>query len=260
MTPPAEPGNADARYSLGLLLVRQHDYAGALELLRRAHELVPDNARYAYVYAVALNSTGASAEAMAFRSTIHRCWPNRSRRSTNFSGSRFIFGVGAGWLREETQIMDGDYDHRWGQTREAILAMKELWTKDEAEFHGKYYDFPPVISFPKPLQQPHPPIYVGAMTAGNVFRRVVTYGNGWMLWLYTPEQIRDGRAMLDKVAREFGRNPRSIVVVAGPVAAEPDVIEQYEDAGADGIVVFVTPAAEQEMLAELEQIAAKIIG
>jgi probable F420-dependent oxidoreductase len=178
----------------------------------------------------------------------------------NFSGGRFIFGVGAGWLREETQIMGGDYDHRWGQTREAILAMKELWTKDEAEFHGKYYDFPPMISFPKPLQQPHPPIYVGAMTAGNVFRRVVTYGNGWMLWLYTPEQIRDGRAMLDKLAREFGRNPRSIVVVAAPVAAEPDVIKQYEDAGADGIVVFVTPAAEQEMLAELEQIAAKIIG
>jgi len=110
----------------------------------------------------------------------------------NFSGGRFIFGVGAGWLREETQIMGGDYDHRWGQTREAILAMKEQWTKDEAEFHGKYYDFPPVISFPKPLQQPHPPIYVGAMTAGNVFRRVVTYGNGWMPWLYTPEQIRDG--------------------------------------------------------------------
>jgi tetratricopeptide (TPR) repeat protein len=60
-----EPDNADTRYSLGLLLVRQHDYAGALELLRRAHELAPDNARYAYVYAVALNSTGAHAEAMA---------------------------------------------------------------------------------------------------------------------------------------------------------------------------------------------------
>jgi len=178
----------------------------------------------------------------------------------NFSGGRFIFGVGAGWLREETQIMGGDYDHRWGQTREAILAMKELWTRDEAEFHGKYYDFPPVISFPKPLQQPHPPIYVGAMTAGNVFRRVVTYGNGWMPWLYTPEQIRNGRVMLDKLAREFGRDPRSLVVVAAPVAAEPDVIKQYEDAGADGIVVFVTPAAEQEMLAELERIAAKIIG
>jgi alkanesulfonate monooxygenase SsuD/methylene tetrahydromethanopterin reductase-like flavin-dependent oxidoreductase (luciferase family) len=135
-------------------------------------------------------------------------------------------------------------DHRWGQTREAILAMKELWTKDEAEFHGKYYNFPPVISFPKPLQQPHPPIYVGAMTAGNVFRRVVTYGNGWMPWLYTPEQIRDGRAMLDKLAREFGRDPRSIVVVAAPVAAEPDVIKARA-AGIDDEVAGIDIPAER---------------
>ena len=74
-----------------------------------------------------------------------------------------------------------------------------------------------------------------------------------------PGQIRDGRAVLDKLAPEFGRDPRSIEVVAAPVAAEPDVIRQYEDAGADGIVVFVMPAAEQAMLAELEQIATKII-
>src|SRR5262245_33923991 len=79
----------------------------------------------------------------------------------NFSDGRFIFGIGAGWLREESEIMGGDFDHRWGQTREAILVMKELWSKEQAEFHGKFYDFPPVISFPKPVQQPHPPIYVG---------------------------------------------------------------------------------------------------
>ena len=97
------------------------------------------------------------------------------------------------------------------------------------------------------------------MTAGNVFRRVVTYGNGWMPWLYSPEQIRDGRAMLDRLAPEFGRDPRSIEVVAAPVAAELEVVKQYEDAGADGIVVFVMPAAEQDMLDELEQIAAKLI-
>ena len=70
-----EPDNADARHSLGLLLVRQHDYAGALELLRRAHELAPDNARYAYVYAVALNSTGAPAEAMALLDRSHQQHP-----------------------------------------------------------------------------------------------------------------------------------------------------------------------------------------
>src|SRR3954462_9838791 len=165
----------------------------------------------------------------------------------NFSDGRFIFGIGAGWLREETQIMGGDYDHRWGQTREAILAMKELWTKNEAEFHGKFYDFPPVISFPKPVQQPHPPIYVGAMTAGNVFRRVVTYGNGWMPWLYTPEQIRQGRATLNDLAHAAGRDPQSLEGGAVPVPAEPEMIRQYEDAGADAAVIFMMPATPQAM-------------
>lgn len=59
-----------------------------------------------------------------------------------FSGGRFLFGIGAGWHREETQIMGGDFAHRWTQTREAILVMKALWTQEEAEFHGQYYHFP----------------------------------------------------------------------------------------------------------------------
>lgn len=177
----------------------------------------------------------------------------------NFSGGRFIFGIGAGWLKEETEIMGGDFAHRWGQTREAILAMKELWSKEEAEFHGKYYDFPPVISFPKPVQQPHPPIYIGAFGMGNVFRRVVTYGNGWMPWLFAPEQIRQGRALLNDLAHDAGRDPQSIAVVAMPVPADPDVFKAYEDAGADGVVVLVTPATEKEMMSELEQIAQKVL-
>jgi probable F420-dependent oxidoreductase len=177
----------------------------------------------------------------------------------NFSGGRFIFGIGAGWLREETEIMGGDYTHRWGQTREAILAMKELWSKEEAEFHGKFYHFPPVISFPKPVQQPHPPIYIGAMTAGNVFRRVVTYGDGWMPWMYTPEQIRQGRATLTDLAHAAGRDPKSIEVIAVPVPAEPDVLKAYEDAGADGAVIFMMPAPEQEMLRDLEQVAKQVL-
>ena len=92
-----------------------------------------------------------------------------------FSGGRFLFGIGAGWLREETQIMGGDFDHRWTQTRESVLAMKELWTKTDAEFHGKYYDFPPVRSYPKPVQKPHPPVLLGG-GARNVLQRVVAWG------------------------------------------------------------------------------------
>ena len=66
-----------------------------------------------------------------------------------YSGGRFLFGIGTGWHREETELMGGDFDHRCTQAREAALALKALWTEDEAEFHGKYYDFPPVQCYPK---------------------------------------------------------------------------------------------------------------
>ena len=78
-----------------------------------------------------------------------------------FSKGRFLFGIGAGWNKEETEIMGGNFTHRWTQTREAIEAMKALWTDEAAEYHGTYYDFPPVRSFPRPVQQPHPPIFLG---------------------------------------------------------------------------------------------------
>jgi alkanesulfonate monooxygenase SsuD/methylene tetrahydromethanopterin reductase-like flavin-dependent oxidoreductase (luciferase family) len=155
--------------------------------------------------------------------------------------------------------MGGDFAHRWGQTREAIRAMQALWSQETAEFHGTYYDFPPVIAFPKPVQQPHPPIYIGAFGMGNVFRRVITYGNGWMPWMFTPEQIRQGRARLNDLARDAGRDPQSIAVVAMPVPADPDIIKAYEDAGADGAVVMVMPSSAQEMARELERIAQKVL-
>ena len=96
----------------------------------------------------------------------------------HLSGGRFLFGIGAGWLQEETEIMGGDFAHRWSQTREAMLVMKELWTKEEAEYHGTFYNFPPVRSFPKPAQPPHPPIFLGG-SASNVFQA----GGGLGRWL-----------------------------------------------------------------------------
>jgi alkanesulfonate monooxygenase SsuD/methylene tetrahydromethanopterin reductase-like flavin-dependent oxidoreductase (luciferase family) len=89
----------------------------------------------------------------------------------DYSGGRFLFGVGTGWHKEETEIMGGTFAHRWSQTREAIEAMKQLWTNEAAEYHGTYYDFPLVRSFPRPIQQPHPPIYLGGV-ATNVLRSI----------------------------------------------------------------------------------------
>ena len=95
-----------------------------------------------------------------------------------YAKGRFLFGIGAGWLKEETDIMGGDFARRWTQTKDSVMAMKELWTTVESEYHGKYYDFPPVYSFPRPVQRPHPPIYLGGH-AKNVFKRVVSWGDAW---------------------------------------------------------------------------------
>src|SRR5579863_1460558 len=77
------------------------------------------------------------------------------------SGGRFEFGIGAGWLKEEIELFGADFPHRWTQTREYIEAIKACWGPDPAEYHGKYADFGPIHLFPKPTQQPHPPILIG---------------------------------------------------------------------------------------------------
>ena len=127
------------------------------------------------------------------------------------SNGRFIFGVGAGWNREETTMMGGDFDHRWTQAREAVMALKALWTQDEAEFHGRYYDFPPVYCYPKPAQKPHPPVLLGG-NAPNVLQRVARYADGWLPNRITPRQVEERRKTLDTLATEQGRDPASVII------------------------------------------------
>ena len=176
-----------------------------------------------------------------------------------FSGGRFIFGIGAGWLREETEVMGGDFDHRWRQTREGIKAMKELWTKEESDHHGKTYDFPPVLSFPKPAQKPHPPIFIGAWAPRNVFKRVVEWGDGWMPTRADPEEIRYGRNKLDELAAQAGRDPRSIHIAAISAPADREAINALEEAGADTMVIRLATAGEKESLLELEEVARRVL-
>ena len=174
------------------------------------------------------------------------------------SNGRFIFGIGAGWLREETEIMGGDFEHRWGQTREAILAMKELWTKEESEFHGRFFDFPPVKSFPKPVQKPHPPVFLGG-DAPNVFKRVVAWGDGWMPVRANVERVKQGRATMDELAVAAGRDPSSIQISVYGAPHDRDEIAKYEEAGANRAIVNLSSTLEGEGLAGLEQLAKKVL-
>jgi probable F420-dependent oxidoreductase len=179
----------------------------------------------------------------------------------HYSGGRFLFGIGAGWNREETTMMGGDFDHRWTQTREAIMALKELWTKDEAEFHGKYYDFPPVYCYPKPAQKPHPPIMLGG-NAPNVLRRVARWGDGWLPNRAEPRRIEEGRAILDTLAAERDRDPASITIsiFGQPPDTTREQVESFLNVGAERVSLWLTHCdTEAEMGEQLEKMADALI-
>jgi probable F420-dependent oxidoreductase len=176
-----------------------------------------------------------------------------------FSEGRFMLGIGTGWLKEETEIMGGDFPHRWTQAKESLLALKELWTKEEAEFHGKYYDFPPVKMYPKPLQKPHPPILIGGM-AKRVFNRIVEVGDGWLPNRVTPEEVQNGKSKIRSLCAESGRNPDDISITIYGQSPDKQLITDFINAGADRVVV--SPQyyeTEEEMTKELESIADSVL-
>ena len=131
------------------------------------------------------------------------------------SGGRFLFGVGAGWNREEMENHGTDPRRRFSLMRERIEAMKAIWTEDEAEYHGEHVDFDPIWSWPKPHQRPHPPVLVGG-NGPKVLDRVLAFGDEWM-----PNRL-DGFANrvqeLQRRAEEAGRD-RIPVTFSG---AKPD--------------------------------------
>lgn len=175
------------------------------------------------------------------------------------SGGRFLFGIGTGWLREETEIMGGDFPRRWSQTREALDVLKALWTEDEAEYHGTYFDFPAVRCFPKPAQDPHPPIIIGG-SAPNVLKRIVAHADGWLPNRATPDEVRDARAELDRLADAAGRDPKSISISIYGQEPDRELIEGFAAAGADRVIVRpVHVDTESEMDAQLERMAEAVL-
>ena len=176
-----------------------------------------------------------------------------------FSGGRFLFGIGTGWLREETEIMGGDFDHRWTQAREAVAVMKKLWTQKEASHQGRYYNFPAVKSYPKPMQKPHPPVLLGGM-APNVLKRIVRWADGWLPNRISPESLREKRAELDRRAEAAGRDPTSLTISVHGQPDDRDLVQTYVDAGAHRVIIRTQATkSEAEMMAQLEEIARKLL-
>ena len=176
-----------------------------------------------------------------------------------FSKGRVIFGIGSGWLKEETELYGIRFQDRAAVMRESILAMKELWTKEESEYHGKFIDFPAIRLYPKPAQNPHPPIILGGR-AKNVFRRIVAWGDGWMPTRTSPEEIEQGRREIDRLAGEAGRDPSTIEVTVHGPTVDPEVLRDFENAGAQrAIMSLPRGASESSAITALEEIAGKVL-
>ncbi len=178
------------------------------------------------------------------------------------SGGRFVFGIGAGWSREECEILGGDFDHRWTQIREQIGIMKDLWTKDQSEHHGRYYDFPAVKCFPKPKQQPHPPILLGAFPSDRIFKRIAEFGDGWLPLVYTPEDLAANVEQLKQVCDQKGRDFSTIdiTVLGGPEQwRTADELAALEAAGATRVILWMLAPHTDGVLAEVETLAGELL-
>lgn len=171
----------------------------------------------------------------------------------HLSGGRFIFGIGGGWNEDEMENHGTNPKLRWKILRERILAMKEVWTKEEAEFHGKFVNFDPIWQWPKPVQKPHPPILVGG-AGPHTLDRVLEYGDGWM-----PIGGRTGAVLaqmireLQERAKAAGRGPIPVSVFGVPPSKE--VIEQYAEMGVDRVIFGVRPEGAEQVLPALKRYA-----
>ncbi len=156
-----------------------------------------------------------------------------------FSNGRFIFGVGGGWLPEESEIMGADFKRRWPMTVEYLKAARELWTKEQASFSGEFVKFPPVYCYPKPIQKPYPPIHIGAggfnQSCARALRNTVAIGDGWMPVYLSPARLKKELATLKRMCEEAGRDFSKIeisVVLIRPDAEDPKgILAEYAEAG-----------------------------
>jgi probable F420-dependent oxidoreductase len=171
------------------------------------------------------------------------------------SNGRFLFGIGGGWNAEEIENHATEFTSRFKKMREQIEAMKEIWTKSTAEYHGDIVDFSPMMTWPKPVQKPHPPILVGGAFPWAA-RRAIRYGDGWFPiagsgWADPLEYLPRFRQM----AEEAGRDPQSLPVTLGGAPEDADMLKRYRDLGVARVNFPVPPAKADEVLPILDRVA-----
>jgi len=171
----------------------------------------------------------------------------------HLSGGRVLFGIGGGWNEDEMENHGTKPSLRWKILRERVLAMKEIWTKDEAEFHGEFVNFDPIWSWPKPAHKPHPPILIGG-AGPRTLDRVLEYGDAWM-----PIAGRTGAILGEKIkelqerAKDAGRGQIPVYTFGSP--PDPEFVERMQGLGVDHVIFGLPPAPAETVLPVLKRAA-----
>jgi probable F420-dependent oxidoreductase len=166
------------------------------------------------------------------------------------SGGRFIFGIGGGWNAEEMEDHGTVYATRFKRLREQIEAMKEIWTTSKPEYHGEFVDFAPMMTWPKPVQKPHPPIILGGAFQ-YAARRAVRYGDGLIPQAGT--EPAEFMPQLKAMAEAAGRDPAALPVTLGGAPEDADRLKRWRDAGIARANLRLPPAAAGEILPLLDR-------
>lgn len=167
------------------------------------------------------------------------------------SAGRFRFGVGVGWLREEIANHGIDPAVRGRVTDERLRAMIEIWTQEQAEFHGEYVDFDPIYCWPKPVTKPYPPLYVGGGPAS--FKRIVRLNAGWIAISPSPELLSGA---LEKLRTLAGDDVPVTVCHAGKTTAKG--VEGYRHLGVERVLLDLPTEPREQTLRRLDDLAAEV--
>lgn len=174
------------------------------------------------------------------------------------SGGRFELGIGGGWNVEEMNNHGTEHKTRFKKLREQVLAMKEIWSKDEAQYHGEFVDFDPIWSWPKPAQKPNPPVLLGG-ESGHTLQRVVDFCEGWFPRGRSPEMVVNGMKDLRERAAKAGRDMKTISVSVFGARPDEGDLAQYQEAGVTRAILRLPPDGRDVVLPLLDQWS-KLLG
>jgi probable F420-dependent oxidoreductase len=169
------------------------------------------------------------------------------------SNGRFLFGVGGGWNAEEIEDHGTAFKTRFKLMRERIEAMKEIWTQSKSEYHGEFVDFPR-MTWPKPVQKPHPPIIVGGAFP-HAARRAIRYGDGWVpIAGRAPYgEVSEYLPKFKQMVAEAGRDPAAMPITLFGGTEDADLLKRYRDMGVERVVTTLPPEPADKTLPMLDR-------